>query len=97
LKFLSKEQIAMANQNWNAFPLTLSIMSIVERREGVLLEDALIRLLGNEVGEISERELNRALMKLEIEGLIHVQSIKKNQRVIKSIANNQKFLAVGED
>ncbi|MFW9856867.1 MAG: hypothetical protein ACFFFG_17595 [Candidatus Thorarchaeota archaeon] len=89
--------MGQSNKNWSAFPLTLSIMSIVERREGVLLEDDLIRLLRNDVGEFSERELNRALMKLEIEGLIHVQSIKKNQRVIKSISEDQKYLAVGED
>jgi DNA-binding HxlR family transcriptional regulator len=72
-------------------------MNIVERREGVLLEDDLTRLLENDVGEVSKRELNQALMKLEIKGLIHVQSIKKNQRVIKRIEANQKFLAVGED
>lgn len=85
------------DHNWSPFPLTFSILSIIERREGVLLEDDLIRLLENEVGEFSKRELNRALMKLEIEGLIHVQFIKKNQRVIKSVTRNQKFLAVGED
>jgi hypothetical protein len=72
-------------------------MNIVERREGVLLENDLIRLLESDVGEFSERELNRALMKLEIKGLIHVQTIKKNQRVIKRISPNQKFLAIGED
>jgi DNA-binding transcriptional regulator PaaX len=72
-------------------------MNIVERREGLILEDDLIRLLENDVGEISERELNKALMKLEIEGLIHVQTIKKNQRVIKRVKDGQKFLAVGED
>ncbi len=72
-------------------------MNIVERREGVLLEDDLIRLLENDVGEISERELNRALMKLEVKGLIHVQTIKKNQRVIKRIDRKQKYLQIGED
>ncbi len=72
-------------------------MNIVERREGVLLEDDLIRLLENDVGEFSERELNRALMKLEVKGLIHVQSIKKNQRVIKRIGSKQKYLQIGED
>lgn len=82
---------------WRPFPLTFSIMNIVERREGVLLEDDLIRLLENDVGEISERELNRALMKLEVKGLIHVQSIKKNQRVIKRIDRKQKYLQIGED
>ena len=82
---------------WRPFPLTFSIMNIVERREGVLLEDDLIRLLENDVGDFSERELNRALMKLEIKGLVHIQSIKKNQRMIKRIDSNQKFLAVGED
>ncbi len=72
-------------------------MNIVERREGVLLEDDLIRLLENDVGEISERELNQALMKLEIEGLIYVQMIKKGQRMIKRVEKGQKYLAIGED
>jgi len=72
-------------------------MNIVERREGVLLEDDLIRLLKNDIGEISERELNKALMQLEVDGLILVQSIKKNQRVIKRIDEDQKFLTIGED
>ncbi|MFX0173476.1 MAG: hypothetical protein ACFE9L_16410 [Candidatus Hodarchaeota archaeon] len=82
---------------WRPFPLTFSIMNIVERREGLLLEDDLVRLLENDIGEFSERELNQALMKLEIEGLILVQSIKKKQRVIKRIEEDQKFLPVGED
>lgn len=82
---------------WRPFPLTFSIMNIVERREGLLLEDDLVRLLENDIGEFSERELNQALMKLEIEGLIHVQAIKKKQRVIKRIEKGQKFLQVGED
>ncbi len=82
---------------WRPFPLIFSIMNIVERREGVLLEDDLVRLLENDIGEVSERELNKALMKLEVKGLIHVQMIKKNQRVIKRIGENQKYLAVGED
>ena len=72
-------------------------MNMVERREGVLLENDLIRLLESDIGDFSERELNRALMKLETKGLIHVQSIKKNQRVIKRISSKQKFLAIGED
>ncbi|MHA2244920.1 MAG: hypothetical protein ACXADY_08110 [Candidatus Hodarchaeales archaeon] len=82
---------------WRPFPLTFSVMNIVERREGILLENDLIRLLENDVGEFSERELNRALMKLEIKGLIHIQTIKKNQRMIKRVESGQKFLAVGED
>lgn len=72
-------------------------MNIVERREGILLEDDLVRLLESDVGEFSDRELNQALMKLEIEGLIHVQTIKKNQRVIKRIQKGNRFLTVGED
>jgi len=72
-------------------------MNIVERREGILLEDDLIRLLESDVGEFSKRELNEALMKLEIEGLILVQTIKKNQRVIKRIKKGKTYLTVGED
>ena len=82
---------------WRPFPLTFSVMNIVERREGILLEDDLIRLLESDVGEFSKRELNQALMKLEIEGLILVQTIKKNQRVIKRIKKGKNYLTVGED
>jgi len=85
------------SQYWRPYPLTFSIMNIVERREGMLLEDDLVRLLENDVGEVSKRELNQALMKLEIEGLIYVQTIKKNQRMIKRIDRRQKYLAIGED
>ena len=82
---------------WRPFPLTFSVMNIVERREGILLEDDLIRLLESDVGEFSKRELNEALMKLEIEGLILVQTIKKNQRVIKRVKKGKNYLTVGED
>ncbi|MHA1206306.1 MAG: hypothetical protein ACTSRJ_05445 [Candidatus Hodarchaeales archaeon] len=82
---------------WRPFPLTFSVMNIVERREGILLEDDLIRLLESDVGEFSKRELNQALMKLEIEGLILVQTIKKNQRVIKRVKKGKNYLTVGED
>ena len=82
---------------WRPFPLTFSVMNIVERREGILLEDDLIRLLESDVGEFSKRELNQALMKLEIEGLILVQTIKKNQRVIKRIKKGKNYLTIGED
>ena len=82
---------------WRPFPLTFSIMNIIERREGILLEDDLIRLLESDVGEFSKRELNQALMKLEIEGLVLVQTIKKNQRVIKRVQKGKTYLTVGED
>ena len=82
---------------WRPFPLTFSIMNIVERREGILLEDDLVRLLESDVGEFSKRELNQALMRLEIKGLIIVQTIKKNQRVIKRVKKGSSYLTVGED
>ena len=82
---------------WRPFPLTFSVMNIVERREGILLEDDLIRLLESDIGEFSKRELNQALMRLEIKGLIIVQTIKKNQRVIKRVKKGASYLTVGED
>ncbi len=82
---------------WRAYPLTLSIMNIVERRDGEMLEDDLVRLLDDEIGDYSDRELNSALMKLEIEGLLQIREIKKNFRKISIIKEGQRFLAVGED
>ena len=82
---------------WRAYPLTLTVMNVIERRDGEILEDDLVRLLEDEIGDFSDRELSSALMKLEIEGLLQIREIKKNLKKISIIKKGQRFLAVGED
>jgi DNA-binding PadR family transcriptional regulator len=83
---------------WNPLPLRSLIVSIVRKRRGVILDDELKRALKKELGsEPSEGELNRALMQLEINGLVHVSQITKTKRRIEVIEEGTEFLAVDED
>jgi len=83
---------------WNATPLTNLVVQIIKKRHGVILDDELIRALKKEIGtEPSEAELNAALLKLEINGLVHVGQITKTKRRIEVISEGTEFLAVDED
>ncbi len=83
---------------WNSLPLTNLILNILQKRRGIIVDDELIRSLKKELGtEPSEAELNSALLKLEINGLVHVSQIKKTKRRIEVINESQEFLNVDED
>jgi len=83
---------------WNSMPMTNLVVAIVKKRRGVILDDELIRALKKELGsEPSEAELNAALLKLEINGLVHVSQITKTKRRIEVISEGETFLAVDED
>ena len=79
-------------------PLPNLVVSIVKKRRGVILDDELIRALKKELGsEPSDAELNKALLQLEINGLVHVSQITKTKRRIEVLTGDQTFLAVDED
>ncbi len=83
---------------WNSVPLRNLIMNILNKRRGIILDDELGRALKKEMGnEPSEAELNSALLKLEINGLVHVSQITKTKRRIEIITEGHEFLAVDED
>ena len=73
-------------------------MNILNKRRGIILDDELRRALKKEMGnEPSVAELNSALLKLEINGLVHVSQITKTKRRIEIITEGHEFLAVDED
>lgn len=83
---------------WNAIPLRNMILNIIQKRKGIILDDELLRALKKEIGtEPSEAELNSALLKLEINGLVHVSQITKTKRRIEVITEGHEFLHVDED
>jgi hypothetical protein len=86
------------NEYWEAVPLNLLILQIVERRDGLILENDLLSLVDQEIGyRPGPREFNRVLMNLEIHGKIAVVNIRRNQRQIKLVREKQGYLAIGED
>ncbi len=87
----------MTNTIWISVPLKNLIVNILEKRQGVIIDDDLERILSREYGELSPAELNRALMSLEINGIIHVSQITKTKRRIEKIRSGQEFLSIDED
>ncbi|MHA1223033.1 MAG: ArsR family transcriptional regulator [Candidatus Heimdallarchaeaceae archaeon] len=86
-----------SNEMWKVTPLKSCILAILEKRGGVLLESDLENPLKEMYGDYSESELNKALMTLENQGLIHVSWISKTRRRIQRMTKEMGFLAVGED
>ena len=90
---MSKEKSAV----WKTMPLSTAVIIAIDKRQGVLIDDELIKILSNEFGEVSANEINQVLMDLEIRGVIHVQQITKNKRRIEKIGEDKVYMAVGED
>ncbi|MFX0204827.1 MAG: hypothetical protein ACFFDT_02500 [Candidatus Hodarchaeota archaeon] len=83
--------------SWRIHPVEISVLKALDKRDGVLLDSELTRLLEKEIPNLSDSELNESLMSLEIKGLIHVIEIKKNTRRISKIEEMHSFLPIGED
>jgi|Deesub1362B_J571_1020462.scaffolds.fasta_scaffold11100_3 Fe2+ or Zn2+ uptake regulation protein len=83
-------------QIWNLTPIKVLILQIVKKHQ-VLLDSDLERQLQKYVKNLSPTELNKALLQLEIEGLIHVSQITKTKRKIEIITPEKQFLVAEED
>jgi len=64
---------------WGPRPLQLFVLEVVERK-GPLTDDELLRELRNGKEDLSFRELNRILLKLEVNGLLRVSRQMKGKR-----------------
>jgi Fe2+ or Zn2+ uptake regulation protein len=89
--------LKLKNIYWEKVPLRNQILVVLIRRQGVILEDELFTILKKDYPELSYPQLNKSLMNLEINGIIHVSQITKSKRKVEIIKEGQEFLAVGED
>ena len=87
----------MSSKDWPSIPLTVVILDILEKHKGVLLDNELMNSLTRIYGDVSPNELNKALMKLEIDGIVHVSYITKTRRKIEILRPGQGYMGVGED
>jgi len=69
---------------WGPRPLHLSVVDIIGRK-GPLTDDELLREIRNGKEDISFRELNRILMKLEVNGIIRVSRQMKGKRRVELV------------
>jgi Fe2+ or Zn2+ uptake regulation protein len=69
---------------WEPIPLHTKIMEILEKKKA-LNDDELHKLLKMQVHDLSRRELNNVLLRLEIRGLIRVFNLTKNKKRVELI------------
>ena len=70
---------------WSPRPLHLVIMELLSK-EGTVTDAELLKDLKEAYGELSFRELNKALMKLEISGLVRVSKLMRGKRSVELAA-----------
>jgi len=70
---------------WGPRPVHLAVVDILEKKNALTDIDLLHDIKDN-FGEISLRELNRVLMKLEISGIIRVSRLMKGKRRVELVA-----------
>jgi len=87
----------MEQKVWNSLPMRNIILSVLAKHQGIILDNELVSIIEKDYGEISPSELNKTLMDLEINGIIHVSRITKTKRRIEVIKPGAEFLAVSED
>lgn len=69
---------------WGPRPLQLSVMDVIGRK-GPMTDDELLREIRNGKEELSFRELNRILMKLEVNGFVRVSRQMKGKRRVELV------------
>ena len=66
--------------------MSLSIVEVLEKK-GPMTDIDLLKQLKSDIGDVSFRELNRELMKLELAGILRVSRLTKGKRQVELIGN----------
>jgi len=69
---------------WGPRPLHLHVLDVIGRK-GPLTDDELLREIRDGKEDLSFRELNRILMKLEVNGLVRVSRQMKGKRRVELV------------
>ena len=65
---------------WDVQPLHTSIVEVLIKNGGSSTDTELLRALKKSYGELSLREMSKTLMRLEVDGIIHVSTLTKNKK-----------------
>ena len=74
---------------WGPRPLQLSVVDVIGRK-GPLTDDELLREIRNGKEDMSYRELNGILLKLEVEGVVRVSRQMKGKRRVELVEQPQR-------
>jgi len=78
----------MSTKTWKPHPLSTTIVEILERK-GPLTDVELYNLLKETYGDVGFGNLNKTLMKLEIEGRVYVSALTKGKRRVELIGKKE--------
>ena len=76
------------NKVWGPRPLNLAVVEVLQRK-GPLADGDLLDQVKESYGEVSFRELNSVLLKLEINGVLRVSRLMKGKRRVELVASRQ--------
>ena len=74
----------MSIRTWKPHPIDVAIVESLERK-GALTDIELFDLLRERYGHVGFGSFNRVLMRLEIEGKVHVSSLIRGKRRIELV------------
>ncbi|WP_455285503.1 hypothetical protein [[Eubacterium] cellulosolvens] len=72
------------NKVWGPRPLNLAVVEVLQRK-GALSDNDLLDEVKETYGEISFRELNSVLLKLELSGVLRVTRLMKGKRRVELV------------
>ncbi|MBS7655572.1 transcriptional repressor [Candidatus Bathyarchaeota archaeon] len=72
---------------WSSTPLSLFIVETLEKKKSMIDKDELLKEIKEKYNEISFRELNNILLKLEVLGVIKVSRLMKGKRIVELAKN----------
>lgn len=76
------------NKVWGPRPLNLAVVEVLQRK-GALTDDDLLDEVKDSYGELSFRELNSSLLKLELGGVVRVTRLMKGKRRVELVPTRQ--------
>lgn len=76
------------NRVWGPRPLNLAVVEVLQRK-GSLADTDLLDEIKDSYGEVSFRELNSVLLKLELNGVLRVTRLMKGKRRVELVAPRQ--------
>ena len=76
------------NKVWGPRPLNLAVVEVLQRK-GPLADSDLLDEVKETYGEISFRELNNSLLKLELSGILRVTRLMKGKRRVELVGARQ--------
>jgi len=79
----------MAAKTWQPYPLHLAILEGLEKKGGSLTIAELHDFLVESFGDLGFRNLNKELLRLEIQGKVRVSTLMKGKRRVELIKQKE--------